>query len=354
VGKSTLFAAITNAKAEIANYPFCTIEPNVGIGVLPDERLAVLFKMYNAKKLTPATVDFVDIAGLVAGAAEGKGLGNKFLAHIREVDAIVHVVRCFVDDDIIHVNAKVCPRADIEIINTELALADLDMLERRIVKVTNAAKAEKKYLGELDRLKRLYEHVSSGQPTRNFAGNADDAAILETVPLLSDKPVIYVANLSEDDFSGGFAGNECLLQVKEIAEAEKNTVVVLSAKLERDMADLLPDEKMSFLADLGVGESGLEKLIRIGYETLGLISFFTAGPPEVRAWTIKKGTNAKAAAGKIHTDIERGFIRAEVIGYNELVACGGISQAKEKGLVRLEGKDYIMQDGDVVFFRFNV
>ena len=354
VGKSTLFNAITNAGAQSANYPFCTIEPNIGVVSVPDKRLDVLCDMYKAQNLVRATIEFLDIAGLVKGASQGEGLGNKFLSHIREVDAVVHVVRCFIDDDIIHVNGQVSPEDDINIINLELVLSDVELLEKRIEKTEKLIKADKKYQKKLDFLKKLKVFLEEGNLARNYLGTEEELELLKSLPLLSNKPVIYAANLSENDFKNGNWQNEYLKQVNDIAAKEGSKVVPISARLEEELAELCYEEKQEFLHDLGLMESGVDALIKAGYSLLGLISFLTAGPKEVRAWPIKKGTCAKEAAGKIHSDIERGFIKAEIVGYEDLINCGGFNAAKEAGLVRAEGKEYIMCDGDVVLFRFNV
>jgi GTP-binding protein YchF len=355
VGKSTLFNALTNAGAESANYPFCTIEPNVGVVSVPDERLDYLAKLYNPKKFTPAVLEFVDIAGLVKGASKGEGLGNKFLSNIREVDAIVHVVRCFEDSNIVHVDGEIGPKRDIETINLELIFSDLEILERRLSKTVKAAKADKKLLGEVDFLERLMAHLEQGKSARSFPFTEEETEILKQVPLLSNKPIIYAANLCEADFTGGIETNSFYQQVLEIAREEQAAVLPICAKIEEEMAGMDADDKAMFLAELNLNESGLDRIIKEGYSLLGLISFLTSGSDEVRAWTITKGTKAPQAAGKIHTDFERGFIRAEIIGFDDLVACdGSMTAAKEKGLVRLEGKDYVMQDGDIVNFRFNV
>ncbi|UZT82323.1 redox-regulated ATPase YchF [Caproicibacterium sp. BJN0003] len=354
VGKSTLFNAITNAGAQSANYPFCTIEPNIGVVAVPDKRLNWLSDLYHPKKFTPASIEFVDIAGLVKGASKGEGLGNKFLANIREVDAIVHVVRCFEDDDIVHVEGSIDPKRDIETINVELILSDLEVLDRRIDKTQKMIKADKKYQIELDFFKRVKEALDAGKPARSVECNEDEAALLSTVNLLTNKPIIYAANMSEADFKADIHQNHFLAEVETIANEEHAAVLPICAEMEAEMGDMEPDEKELFLADLGLKESGLDRLIRACYSLLGLISFLTAGEPEVRAWTIKKGTKAPQAAGKIHTDFERGFIRAEIVSFKDLVECGSIAAAKEKGLYRSEGKDYVMQDGDVVLFRFNV
>ncbi|MDR3552269.1 MAG: redox-regulated ATPase YchF [Clostridia bacterium] len=354
VGKSTLFNAITNAGAQAANYPFCTIEPNVGVVSVPDGRLDVLARMYHPVKVTPAVVEFVDIAGLVRGASKGEGLGNKFLSHIREVDAVVHVVRCFEDTDVIHVEGSIDPIRDAETVDLELILSDLEIADRRLDKARKALKGDAKYEREIDLLERVRAALEQGRPARTVECTAEEAALLSTFSLLSDKPVIYAANMSEADFKGGFEQNVHYRSLKARADAEGAGVIPICARLEEELAGLEPEEKSLFLADLGLEESGLDRLVKAGYSLLGLISYLTAGQPEVRAWTITKGTRAPQAAGKIHSDFERGFIRAEVVAYTDLIACGGIPAAKEKGLVRSEGKEYVMQDGDVVLFRFNV
>lgn len=354
VGKSTLFNALTNAGAESANYPFCTIEKNVGIVSVPDERLDALAKMYEPDKFTPAILEFVDIAGLVKGASKGEGLGNKFLADIREVDAIVHVVRCFEDENITHVDGNINPARDIETINLELIFSDIEMLERRIDRSKKASKGDKKYLAEVDFLERLKEFMEGGKSARAFDFTDDEREILKSTPLLSAKPVIYAANLSEDDFRNNIETNENYQTVKKIAEEEHSAVLPICAQIEAEISDMDAEDKEMFLNDLGLEVSGLNRIIKEGYSLLGLISYLTAGKPEVRAWTIKKGTKAPQAAGKIHTDFEKGFIRAEVVSFDDLMKCGSMSSAKEKGLVRLEGKDYVMNDGDIVLFRFNV
>lgn len=355
VGKSTLFNAITNAGAGSANYPFCTIEPNVGMVSVPDKRLDKLAEMYEPEKFTPATIELVDIAGLVKGASKGEGLGNKFLSNIREVDAIIHVVRCFEDGEIVHVDGSIGPKRDIETINLELIFSDIDILERRIDRSAKAAKGDKKFLQEVELLGRLKTFLEEGNSARGFVCESDDErAILSDVPLLSAKPVIYAANLSEQDFIGGLDGNPFYQEVCALAQAEGAQVMPICAKLEEELVDMSPEDKMLFLQELGLQESSLDRLIRASYSLLGLISYLTAGKPEVRAWTIKKGTKAPQAAGKIHSDFEKGFIRAEVISFDDLMACGTMAAAKEKGLLRLEGKDYVMQDGDIVLFRFNV
>lgn len=354
VGKSTLFNAITNAGAQSANYAFCTIEPNVGVVAVPDSRLDALAKLYNPIKYTPATIEFVDIAGLVKGASKGEGLGNKFLSHIREVDAIVHVVRCFENDDIIHVDGTVNAARDIETINLELIFSDLELLERRIDKGVKAMKGDKSLAGEIDFFKRVRDALESGKPARSVECTEDERAALDTAALLSSKPVIYACNMSESDFSSGIASNANYGAVLETAAAESAQVLPICAELEAQIASLDKEEKELFLSDIGVDKGGLDLLIQRSYDLLGLISYLTAGQPEVRAWTIKKGTKAPQAAGKIHSDFERGFIRAEVVSFDDLMRCGSLPAAKEKGLVRSEGKEYVMRDGDVVHFLFNV
>ncbi|MCH5204475.1 MAG: redox-regulated ATPase YchF [Oscillospiraceae bacterium] len=354
VGKSTLFNALTNAGAQSANYPFCTIEPNVGIVSVPDERLDKLAEMYHPEKFTPATLEFVDIAGLVKGASKGEGLGNKFLSNIREVDAIVHVVRCFEDDNIIHVDGKIGAARDIETINLELIFSDLEILDRRIDRAKKAVKGDKSLQKEVDFFESLKAHLENGKSARSYEYTDEEREMLRDTPLLSNKPVIYAANLSEKDFSGGVENNEQYKAVTEIAKEEHSEVLPICAQIEAEMADLPDDEKELFLADMKLESSGLARIIKTGYSLLGLISFLTAGTPEVRAWTITKGTKAPQAAGKIHTDFEKGFIRAEIVSFDDLISCGSMANAKEKGLVRLEGKDYVMQDGDVTLFRFNV
>ncbi|MGN0796242.1 MAG: redox-regulated ATPase YchF [Christensenellales bacterium] len=351
VGKSTLFNAITKAGAQAANYPFCTIEPNVGVVAVPDERLTKLGELFNSKKITPTTLEFVDIAGLVKGASKGEGLGNKFLSHIRECDAIVHTVRCFDDENITHVDGSVDPLRDIETINFELIFSDLEMIDRRLQKARIGLKADKKYQEEIDFLEKLTAFLESGKPARNYPANEDEKEILKTMFLLTAKPVIYAANVSEDEVS---KENAYVLKVKEYAANEGSEVIVLSAKLEEDMADMSDDEKQMFFEELGIEKSGLDKLVTACYKLLNLISYLTAGEKETRAWTIVKGTKAPQAAGKIHSDFERGFIRAEVVDYQTLLDCKGYVGAKEKGKIRSEGKDYVMQDNDVVTFRFNV
>ncbi|MEW9125029.1 MAG: redox-regulated ATPase YchF [Thermotaleaceae bacterium] len=354
VGKSTLFNAITKAGAESANYPFCTIEPNIGVVSVPDNRLNVLYEMYNSEKLVPTAIEFYDIAGLVRGASQGEGLGNKFLSHIREVAAIVHVVRCFEDENIVHVEGNVGPLRDIETINLELIFSDLEMIDRRVQKTQKLLKSDKSYQVEHDLLQRIKTTLEEGKSIRVLDLTKEEQEIVKDFNLLSYKPIIYVANVSEDDLVENSGNNEMVQQVREHAKSENAEVVVICAKIEAEISELDDQEKMEFLEDLGLKESGLDLLIKAGYRLLGLMSFLTAGPKEVRAWTIKIGTKAPQAAGKIHSDIERGFIRAEVISFDELIAAGSMNAAKEKGLVRLEGKDYVVQDGDVILFRFNV
>ena len=355
VGKSTLFNAITNAGAQAANYAFCTIEPNVGMVQVPDKRLDKLAEIYHPQKITPASIEFVDIAGLVRGASAGEGLGNKFLAHIREVDAIVHVVRCFEDTDVIHVEDSVDPLRDMEIINLELILSDIEILDRRIDKTRKAMKGDKSLESELELLERVKVTLESEKPVRSMTFTDDELAVVQTVSLLTLKPVIYAANMSEADFAGDYHTNANYKKVVDKAAAEGAAVIPICARMEEDMASLDPEERELFLSDLGLTESGLDRLVSASYDLLGLISFLTAGEPEVRAWTITKGTKAPKAAGKIHSDIERGFIRAEVIAYDDFMALGGsMTTAKEKGMIRSEGKEYVMQDGDIVLFRFNV
>lgn len=354
VGKSTLFNAITQAGAESANYPFCTIEPNIGIVDVPDERIDRLAEMYNPKKVTRAFIEFVDIAGLVKGASKGEGLGNKFLSHIREVDAIVHVVRCFEDENITHVDGSVDPIRDIETINLELVLSDVEIIERRIDRVKKQMKGDKNLAGELALLERVKAAMDEGRPARSLEYTKEEEEIMREIALISMKPVLYAANLAENDFSQGVENNRFYKEVVEYAAEEKSEVIPVSARIEEEISQLDADEKAVFLEELGMKESGLDRLIRASYKLLGLISYLTAGEPEVRAWTIRKGTKAPQAAGKIHSDFERGFIRAEVVAYDDLMACGNMVAAKEKGLVRSEGKEYVMKDGDIVLFRFNV
>ena len=356
VGKSTLFNAITKAGAEAANYPFCTIEPNVGIVTVPDERITKLHEIYHSKKTIYATIEFCDIAGLVKGASQGEGLGNKFLGHIREVEAIVHVVRCFENDNIVHVNGHIDPAGDIDTINTELLLSDIEIMERRIQKAEKNAKFDKSAREELDLLKRIYEHLSEGKNARSMELDEEEAEYVKTIGLLSYKPIIYVANVSDDEVAGAEAGkNPYVETVRKIAAEEGAEVVVICAEIEAEMAELDDEERDLFLAELGIEESGLDKLVKASYALLNLISFLTAGEDECRAWTIKRGTKAPQAAGKIHTDFEKGFIRAETIAYDKLMEVGGsLAAAKEKGFLRSEGKEYVMKDGDVVNFLFNV
>ena len=354
VGKSTLFNALTNAGAQSANYPFCTIEPNVGIVTVPDARLDVLAEMYHPEKYTPAFIKFVDIAGLVRGASKGEGLGNKFLSHIREVDAIVHVVRCFEDGDIIHVDGSVDPVRDVETINLELIFSDLEVVERRLEKVKKYSKNDKSLLPEQELLERLYEALSNGKTARTVEMTEEEAAIIADSRLLTLKPIIYVANVAESEVSGDYRNNPHYQKLASLVEEEHAGLIAVCAEVEAELSGMEPDEKKMFLEDLGIKESGLDQLIHESYALLGLISFLTAGPQEVRAWTIRRGTKAPQAAGKIHSDFERGFIRAEIVSYDDLVREGSIAQAKEKGLYRSEGKEYVMQDGDVVLFRFNV
>ena len=353
VGKSTLFNAITNAGAEAQNYPFCTIDPNVGVVTVPDARLDVLAEMYNPEKYTPAIVEFVDIAGLVKGASKGEGLGNKFLANIREVDAIVHVVRCFENTNIIHVDGSIDPIRDMETINLELIFADMETLTRRMDKTRKDMKSDKKLASNLELFERVYAALEEGVTARSLEYTDDEAVIMEDVRLLTYKPVIYVANVSEDEVSDS-SDNRYVATLREAVKDEGAQVVPICANIESEIAQLDDEEKEMFLADLGIEESGLNRLVKASYTLLGLISYLTAGPKEVRAWTIVNGTKAPQAAGKIHTDFERGFIRAEVIAYDDLIACGNMNTAKEKGLIRSEGKEYVIKDGDVVLFRFNV
>lgn len=353
VGKSTLFNAITSAGAESANYPFCTIEPNVGVVSVPDERLEGLRKLFNSEKCVPTAIEFFDIAGLVRGASKGEGLGNKFLSHIREVQSIVHVVRCFEDENITHVEGRIDPVDDIEIINLELILSDLEMISKRVERTQKLVKGDKSLQKELDLLIEVKVVLEEGKSARTIDFNEEDAKIIKDFNLLSNKPILYVANISEEDMVSN-PENEYVKQVQEYAKQEHSEVVIISAQIEAEVSELSEEEKREFLGDLGLSESGLDKLIRASYKLLGLMSYLTAGPKEVRAWTIKIGTKAPQAAGKIHTDMEKGFIRAEVVNYDDLTNCEGFAKARDKGLVRLEGKDYVMQDGDVVEFRFNV
>ncbi len=355
VGKSTLFNAITNAGAQAANYPFCTIEPNTGVVAVPDSRLDVLAEMYHPEKYTPAVLEFVDIAGLVKGASKGEGLGNKFLSHIREVDAIVHVVRCFEDENVIHVDGSVDPARDIDTIQTELVLADIETVTKRLEKAQHLLKnGDKKYADEVETAEAVMAHLNEGKPARTAPLNKEQREIMESWFLLTSKKVVYAANISENDVGEGAEELPMVQQVKRIATEEGSQVLVICAKLEEEIAQLDPEEKQMFLDEMGIGKSGLDRLVTLGYELLGYISFLTAGPKEVRAWTIERGTKAPQAAGKIHSDFERGFIRAEIVSYDDLVREGSMTACKEKGLVRSEGKDYVMKDGDVTLFRFNV
>mgnify|MGYP004451944565 FL=1 len=355
VGKSTLFNSLTKAGAESANYPFCTIDPNVGVVMVPDERLKLLADLYHSAKVTPAVIEFVDIAGLVKGASKGEGLGNQFLANIREVDAVVHVVRCFEDPNVIHVDGSVDPVRDIETINLELIFSDIEILERRIAKTVRGARNDKTLAKELELLNRLKEHLEAGNLAITYqTDDEDEQKWLAEYNLLTAKPVIFAANVSEDDLADDGASNQYVQEVREHAKEQHSEVFVICAQIEQEIAELEDDEKKMFLEDLGLSESGLEKLIKASYRLLGLISYLTAGETETRAWTIKIGTKAPQAAGKIHSDFERGFIRAEVVNYKDLLECGSLAAAKEKGLVGLEGKDYVVKDGDVILFRFNV
>ncbi|MBQ4584611.1 MAG: redox-regulated ATPase YchF [Clostridia bacterium] len=354
VGKSTLFNALTNAGAQSANYPFCTIEPNVGVVAVPDSRLDVLAKMYNPELYTPAVIEFVDIAGLVKGASKGEGLGNKFLSHIREVDAIVHVVRCFENTDIIHVDGSIDPVRDLETINLELVFSDIEILERRIDAVKKAMKGDKTLANKLALYERVMKALEEGKSARSLDYDEEEREMISEVALLTIKPIIYAANISEADIGTDINENKFYCAVKKLADEEKSEVIPVCAEIEAQIAELDDDEKGMFLEDLGIEESGLDRLIKASYSLLGLISYLTAGPKEVRAWTITKGTKAPGAAGKIHSDFERGFIRAEIVSFDDLVACGSMNSAKEKGLVRSEGKEYVIQDGDIVLFRFNV
>ncbi len=353
VGKSTLFNAITKAGAECANYPFCTIEPNVGIVAVPDERLDKLAEIYHPEKVTPAVIEFVDIAGLVKGASHGEGLGNKFLSHIREVDSIIEVVRCFENSNIVHVDGGINPVRDIETINLELVFADMETIEKRLDNARKKLKADKKYQEEIDLLEKVKKCLEEGKPARSLNLNEDEQLIIRDSFLLTMKPILYIANVSEEQLSNA-ENDENVKQVVEYAKKENAEAIALCVKIEEELASLEKDEQKEMLDALGLKESGLDKVIKASYDLLGLMSFLTAGEPEVRAWTIQKGTKAPKAAGKIHSDIERGFIRAEIVSYDDLIREGSMNNVKEKGLMRLEGKDYIMQDGDVVLFRFNV
>lgn len=353
VGKSTLFNAITNAGAQSANFPFCTIEPNVGMVTVPDSRLDFLASIYEPKKYTPAVIEFVDIAGLVKGASKGEGLGNKFLGNIRATDAIIHVVRCFDDENVIHVEGSTDPQRDIDIIDLELIMSDMEMVERRIDKAQKAAKGDKKFQHEVEVFSALREHLNDGKSARSFVCDEDDMELISTADLLTLKPIIYAANMDEDGVAN-YENNKYYKTVLEIAKAENALVLPICAKMEEEMAELDAEEKLMFLEEMGLEESGLDRMIKCSYDLLGLISFLTCGPDECRAWTIKKGTKAPQAAGKIHSDFERGFIRAEIVAFDDLKNCGSMAAAKEKGLVRSEGKEYVMHDGDVTLFRFNV
>ena len=355
VGKSTLFNSITKAGAESANYPFCTIDPNVGVVAVPDKRLDVLTKMYNSVKTTPAVIEFVDIAGLVKGASKGEGLGNQFLANIRETDAIVHVVRCFEDTDVIHVEGSVDPIRDIETINIELIFADIEVLDRRYAKQVKLARNDKAAAKEVEMIERLKKHLEEGKLAKSFeTEDEDEEAFMKEYNLLTAKPVIYAANVGEDDMADDGANNPHVAAVRKYAAENGSEVFVVSARMEEEISELDDDEKAEFLQDMGLAESGLDKLIKASYKLLGLISYLTAGESETRAWTITEGTKAPQAAGKIHSDFERGFIKAEIVSYDDLINCGSMTAAKEKGLVRQEGKEYVMKDGDVVLFKFNV
>ena len=355
VGKSTLFNSLTKAGAESANYPFCTIDPNVGVVPVPDPRLQLLTDLYHSEKTTPAVIEFVDIAGLVKGASKGEGLGNQFLSNIREVDAIVHVVRCFEDPNVIHVDGSVDPVRDIETINLELIFSDMEILERRIAKTTKSAMGNKALAKELEILKAMYAHLEEGKLARSYeTEDEDELAFISSLNLLTWKPVIFAANVAEDDLADDAAGNAYVQEVRKFAAENGSEVFVICAQIEQEIAELDEDEKKMFLEDLGLKESGLDKLIAASYRLLGLISYLTAGETETRAWTIKVGTKAPQAAGKIHSDFERGFIKAEVVNYQDLLDCGTYTAAKEKGLVRMEGKEYVVKDGDVILFRFNV
>lgn len=354
VGKSTLFNSLTQAGAEAANYPFCTIDPNVGVVYVPDQRLEKLAALYDSEKITPAVIEFVDIAGLVKGASKGEGLGNKFLSHIREVDAIVHVVRCFEDPNVVHVDANINPLGDIETINLELIFSDLDVIERRLAKTEKSSKADKSLLPEVEVLHILKTELEKGMTARSIDLSKEQKEIVKGFNLLTFKPVLYAANVSEDELSDEGDKNPHVGDVRKLAVEEDSEVFVVCAKIEEEIAELEEDEKIMFLTDMGVSESGLNKLITASYKLLGLISYLTAGPKETRAWTITNGLKAPQAAGKIHTDFERGFIRAEIVNYDDLIRLGAYSAAKDAGLVRLEGKDYVVRDGDVILFRFNV
>lgn len=354
VGKSTLFNAITKAGAESANYPFCTIDANVGVVNVPDERLELLGKLYDTKKIVPATIEFCDIAGLVKGASKGEGLGNKFLSNIRETDAIIHVIRCFEDENVVHVDGKINPVRDIDTINSELIFADMEVVDKILEKTKKSMKGDKKLIEEVNLLEKILSELEKGNPARILDFSEKEEKFLKNYNLLTQKPVLYIGNVSEEDIITDGKDNPYVKEVKEYIKKENSEIILISAKIEQELSELEENEKKQFLSEMGIHESGLEKLIKHSYKLLGLMSFLTAGEPECRAWTIKLGTKAVDAAAKIHTDISRGFIRSETINYKELLNCNGIVQAREKGLVRLEGKDYIVQDGDVIHFRFNV
>ena len=354
VGKSTLFNALTNAGAPSANYPFCTIDPNVGVVAVPDKRLDELAKMYNPEKYTPAVIEFVDIAGLVKGASRGEGLGNKFLANIREVDAIVHVVRCFEDSNIVHVDGAVNPVRDVDTINLELILSDLEIVERRLEKTKKLERSDKEAAKESALLERIKQALDEGKCARSLEFTEEEELLLTETRLLTKKPVIYMANIAENEVDGSYEENPAYASLRAYAESEHSGIIAVCAQIEAELSDLEGEEKVEFLSDLGISESGLDKLIKASYKLLGLISFLTAGPKEVRAWTITEGTKAPGAAGKIHSDFERGFIRAEVVAYDALMREGSMNAVREKGLLQSEGKDYVMKDGDIVVFRFNV
>lgn len=355
VGKSTLFNSLTKAGAESANYPFCTIDPNVGIVPVPDERLKLLGDFYHSRKVTPAVIEFVDIAGLVKGASQGEGLGNQFLANIREVDAIVHVVRCFEDSNVIHVDGEINPLRDIETINLELIFSDLEILERRAAKTGKSARNDKSAAKEMTTIEKLLAHLEAGKPVKTMeAADDEEQSLISSYNLLTGKPVIFAANVAEDDLADDGVSNKYVQTVRDLAAEEGSEVFVICAQIEQEIAELEEEEKKMFLEDLGLSDSGLEKLIKASYRLLGLLSYLTSGEDETRAWTIKNGTKAPQAAGKIHTDFERGFIKAEVVNYRDLLDCGSYAGAREKGLVRMEGKEYVVKDGDVILFRFNV
>lgn len=354
VGKSTLFNSLTKAGAEAANYPFCTIDPNIGIVTVPDSRLAVLKDIYDSKKILPAVIEFVDIAGLVKGASKGEGLGNKFLSHIREVDAIVHVVRCFEDDNITHVEDTIDPLRDIETITLELIFSDMDVIERRLARTKKSIKGDKSLVTEVEWLEKLYKELENGKTARLISTDStEEAEFVESLGLLTAKPILYAANVTEEDLNPS-STNPHIQKVRDLAATEGSEVFVICAQIEQEISELNEDEKLEFLSELGITDTGLDRLIAASYKLLGLISYLTAGPMEVRAWTIERGTKAPGAAGKIHSDFERGFIRAEIVGFNDLIESTTYALAKEKGLVRVEGKEYVVQDGDIILFRFNV